>query len=200
MPYISFWEHRIFEESDFWWCFLYLFGASQSEKCRFSQPPGFYGSPGGSHRGATGEPPGTSGKVRSLYRRGLGRFVYVYLYILELIGVFIYLIYITLCYSLFEKSIKQDSNTLDRSERVGGFRRFLHRVMVIFRQQKNFGPNVIYFVLGTYIENQQMRIQEGRFLKIALNLVLTLPDDGECLALLISCGIIDLGAFCVELW
>ena len=37
-------------------------------------------------------------------------------------------------------------------------------------------------------------------MKIALNLVLTLPDDGECPALLISCGIIDLGAFCVELW
>ena len=34
----------------------------------------------------------------------------------------------------------------------------------------------------------------------ALNLVLTLPNDGECHALLISCGIIDLGAFCVELW
>ena len=44
------------------------------------------------------------------------------------------------------------------------------------------------------------RIQEGRFLKSALNLDLTLSDDGECLALLISCGIIDLGAFCVELW
>ena len=37
-----------------------------------------------------------------------------------------------------------------------------------------------------------MRIQEGHFLKIALNLVLTLPDDRECLGLLISCGIIDL--------
>ena len=37
-----------------------------------------------------------------------------------------------------------------------------------------------------------MRIQEGHFLKIALNLVLTLPDDGERPALLISCGIIDL--------
>ena len=46
----------------------------------------------------------------------------------------------------------------------------------------------------------QMRIHEGHFLKIALNLDLTLPDDGECPALLISCGIIDLGAFCVELW
>ena len=60
------------------------------------------------------------------------------------------------------------------------FRCFLRRVMVIFRQQKNFGPNVIYFVLGTSIENQQMRIQEGHFLKITLNLVLTLSDDGEC--------------------
>ena len=33
-----------------------------------------------------------------------------------------------------------------------------------------------------------------------LNLDLTLPDDEECPGLLISCGIIDLGAFCVELW
>jgi len=47
---------------------------------------------------------------------------------------------------------------------------------------------------------RKLRIQEGHFLKIALNLVLTLPDDGKCPALLISCGIIDLGAFCVELW
>ena len=52
--------------------------------------------------------------------------------------------------------------------------------MVIFRQQKNFGPNVIYFVLVTSIENQQLRIQEGHFLKSALNLDLTLSDDGEC--------------------
>ena len=37
-----------------------------------------------------------------------------------------------------------------------------------------------------------LRIQEGHFLKIALNLILTLPDDGKCPALLISCGIIDL--------
>ena len=72
--------------------------------------------------------------------------------------------------------------------------------MVIFRQQKNFGPNVIYFVLVTSIENQQMRIQEGHFLKIALNLVLTLSDDGECPTFLIRSGIIDLGTFCVELW
>ena len=50
------------------------------------------------------------------------------------------------------------------------------------------------------IEKQPLRIQEGHFLKIVLNLVLTLPDDGECPAFLISCGIIDLGAFCVELW
>ena len=61
--------------------------------------------------------------------------------------------------------------------------------MVIFRQQTNFGPNVIYFVLGTSIENQQMQIQEGHFLKLVLNLVLTLSDDWKCLALLISCGI-----------
>ena len=63
--------------------------------------------------------------------------------------------------------------------------------MVIFRQQKNFGPNVIYFVLGTSIENQQMRIQEAHFLKLALNLDLTLLDALECPALLISFGIID---------
>ena len=42
---------------------------------------------------------------------------------------------------------------------------------------------------------RKLRIQEGHFLKIALNLVLTLPDDGECPALLISCGIIDLNDF-----
>ena len=76
--------------------------------------------------------------------------------------------------------------------------------MVIFRQQKNFGPNIRYCVVR-YAENQhvdlffymsvncstlhrklrihekqQMRIQEGHFLKIALNLDLTLSDDGEC--------------------
>ena len=28
---------------------------------------------------------------------------------------------------------------------------FLRRVIAIFRQQKNFGPNVIYFVLGTLL-------------------------------------------------
>ena len=49
-------------------------------------------------------------------------------------------------------------------------------------------------------EKQQMRIQEGHFLKTALNLDLTLPDDGECPAFLISCGIICLDAYCVELW
>ena len=46
---------------------------------------------------------------------------------------------------------------------------------------------------------RKLRIQEGHFMKIDLNLVLTLPDD-EVLAFLISCGIIDLGTFCVELW
>ena len=50
------------------------------------------------------------------------------------------------------------------------------------------------------MKKQHLRIQEGHFLKIALNLDLTLSDDGECPALLISCGIIDLGAFSVELW
>ena len=34
----------------------------------------------------------------------------------------------------------------------------------------------------------------------ALNLDLTLSDYGKCPALLESSGIIDLGAFCVELW
>ena len=71
--------------------------------------------------------------------------------------------------------------------------------MVSLLQQKNFGPNVVYFVLGTSIENRQMRIQEGHFLKIALNLVLTLSDGGECPFFLIRSGIIDLGVFCVEL-
>ena len=46
----------------------------------------------------------------------------------------------------------------------------------------------------------ELRIQGGHFLKIALNLVLTLPDGGGCLASLIPSGIIDLGALCVELW
>ena len=45
-----------------------------------------------------------------------------------------------------------------------------------------------------------MRIQGCHFLKSALNLDLTLSDDGKCPALLESSGIIDLGAFCVELW
>ena len=49
-------------------------------------------------------------------------------------------------------------------------------------------------------EKQHLRIQEGHFLKSALNLDLTLSDDGKCPALLKSSGIIDLGAFCVELW
>ena len=49
------------------------------------------------------------------------------------------------------------------------------------------------------MKKQQMRIQEGHFLKSALNLDLTLSDDGKCPALLKSSRIIDLGAFCVEL-
>ena len=37
-------------------------------------------------------------------------------------------------------------------------------------------------------------------MKSAFNLDLTLSDDGKCPALLKSSRIIDLGAFCVELW
>ena len=50
------------------------------------------------------------------------------------------------------------------------------------------------------MKKQHLRIQEGHFLKSALNLDLTLSDYGKCPALLESSGIIDLGAFCVELW
>ena len=50
------------------------------------------------------------------------------------------------------------------------------------------------------VELQHLQIQGCHFLKSALNLDLTLSDDGKCLALLKSSGIIDLGAFCVELW
>ena len=53
---------------------------------------------------------------------------------------------------------------------------------------------------ATIHEKQQMRIQEGHFLKNTLNLDLRLSDDGKCPALLESSGIVDLGAFCVELW
>ena len=49
-------------------------------------------------------------------------------------------------------------------------------------------------------EKQHLRIQEGHFLKSALNLDLILSDDGKCPALLKSSGISDLGAFCVESW
>ena len=50
------------------------------------------------------------------------------------------------------------------------------------------------------MKNSRYESKNVAFLKIASNPDLTLSDDGECLALLISCGIIDLGAFCVELW
>ena len=43
-----------------------------------------------------------------------------------------------------------------------------------------FSKNVIYDIGAKIHEKQQMRIQEGHFLKIALNLDLTLSDDGEC--------------------
>ena len=44
------------------------------------------------------------------------------------------------------------------------------------------------------MKKQHLRIQEGHFLKSALNLDLTLSDDGKCPALLKSSGITDLGA------
>ena len=50
------------------------------------------------------------------------------------------------------------------------------------------------------MQKQHLRIQGGNFLKSSLNLDLTLSDVGKCLAFLKSSGIIDLGAFCVELW
>ena len=61
--------------------------------------------------------------------------------------------------SLFEKCFKSWFDTVRWWEmscafdflRNYWFRCFLRRVMVIFRQQKNFGPNVIYFVLGTLV-------------------------------------------------
>merc|ERR1739843_41162 len=58
----------------------------------------------------------------------------------------------------------------------------------------------LMYSLTLFQRFRKLRIQEGHFLKIALNLDLTLPDDGECPALLISSGIMDLRAFCVELW
>ena len=53
---------------------------------------------------------------------------------------------------------------------------------------------------GKSLWKHHLRIQEGHFLKSALNLDLTLSDDGKCPALLKSSGIIDYGGFCVELW
>ena len=50
------------------------------------------------------------------------------------------------------------------------------------------------------MKNSTSESKKVVFLKRALNLDLTLSDDGECPALLKSSGIIDLGAFCVELW
>ena len=61
--------------------------------------------------------------------------------------------------SLFEKCFKSWFDTVRWWEmscafeifRNYWFRCFLRRVMVILRQQKNFGPNVIYFVSGTLV-------------------------------------------------
>ena len=50
------------------------------------------------------------------------------------------------------------------------------------------------------MKNSTCESKKVTFLKIALNLDLTLSDDGKCPALLKSSGIIDLGVFCVELW
>ena len=47
-------------------------------------------------------------------------------------------------------------------------------------------------------EKQQLRIQEGHLLKIALNLDLTLSGDGKCPALLKSSGIIEQDIKCEE--
>ena len=44
-----------------------------------------------------------------------------------------------------------ECRTFFDSPRNYWFRCFLRRVMVILLQQKNFGPNVIYFVLGTLL-------------------------------------------------
>ena len=44
-----------------------------------------------------------------------------------------------------------ECRTFFDSPRNYWFRCFLRRVMVILLQQKNFGPNVIYFVLGTLV-------------------------------------------------
>ena len=61
--------------------------------------------------------------------------------------------------SLFENCFKSYFDTARWWEmscafdflRNSRFRCFLRRVMVSFRQQKNFGPNVIYFVLVTLL-------------------------------------------------
>ena len=85
-----------------------------------SRPPGFYGS----HRGSRGDPPGTSGKVRSPCWEGFGE-------VICLVVCFL-LIRTEMTWSKMirtdrndmvrnDKDRQKDSNTLDRSERVGGF-------------------------------------------------------------------------------
>ena len=61
---------RIFEESNFWWCFVSLFGASQSEKCRFREP---FRLPRVFTDFTRGPQPGPPGEFGSLCREGLGR-------------------------------------------------------------------------------------------------------------------------------
>ena len=72
---------------------------------------------------------------------------------------------------------------------------FFFRPVFLFMAVGAFCVELWSFYCSTYL-----RIQGGHFLKTALNLDLTLPDDGECPALLTSCTIIDFGASCVELW
>ena len=61
------------------------------------------------------------------------------------------------------------------------FRCFLCRVMVIFRQQKNFGPNVIYFVLGTLVIVARLTYQLTKTLLIVPRLTYSWPK--HCLLL-----------------
>ena len=65
------------------------------------------------------------------------------------------------------------------------FRCFLRRVMVIFRQQKNFGPNVIYSVLGTLyrlyiVQSDPLRCWWGIPLRLLVGESLTVGDPLRC--------------------
>ena len=65
------------------------------------------------------------------------------------------------------------------------FRCFLRRVMVIFRQQKNFGPNVIYSFLGTLyrlyiVQSDPLRCWWGIPLRLLVGESLTVGDPLRC--------------------